>query len=136
MSFLSWLSRLFGSSPKTEPLPRIHGKGRYLVEVTDCDLFQPTLEKLCAGINMEETFLETDADLIELPYDPANRHPVNVLIRGKPVGHLSERESKRFLHLLHKTSQGKGATCPARVIFHPDPGPSRPGYTARLDLPH
>jgi len=93
MSFLSWLSRLFGSSPKTEPLPRIHGKGRYLVEVTDCDLFQPALEKLCAGINMEETFLDTDADLIELPYDPANRHPVNVLIRGKPVGHLSERES-------------------------------------------
>jgi len=133
MSLFSWL---FGSKPAPETLPRIHGKARFLVEVTDCDLFQPALEKLCAGVNMEDTFLEVDADLIELPYDPANRHPVNVLIRGKIIGHLSERESKRFLHLLHKTSQVKGATCPVRILFHPDPGPSRPAYTARLDLPH
>jgi hypothetical protein len=133
MSLLSWL---FGSKPAPESLPRIHGNGRYPTEVTDCDLFQPALEKLCAGLDMEQAPLEVDAELIELPYDPANRHPVNVLVRGKLIGHLSNRESKRFLHLLHRTSQGMGATCPVRVVWHPDPGPSRPVYTASLDLPH
>ena len=132
MSIFIWL---FPAKKDTHAAVCMKGKGRFQTEVTDCELFQQGFERLCAGYDFDGEPLTAQATLVELPYDPRNRHPVQVEAKGQIIGHLRDRDAKRFLHQLHRDQNSGMATCPLRVHFHPMVGSGGAIYTARIDLP-
>lgn len=132
MSIFSWF---FPAQKKTIVTVGMKGNGRFQIEVTDCELFQAAFERLCTGLKLDGEMLTVEATLVELPYDPGNRHPVQVEAKGQIIGHLRDRDAKRFLHQLHRDQRGGKATCPLRIHFHPTGALGVPTYTARLDLP-
>ena len=94
MSIFTWL---FPAKKDTHAAVCMKGKGRFQTEVTDCELFQQAFERLCAGYDFDGEPLTAQATLVELPYDPRNRHPVQVEAKGQVIGDLRDRDAKRFL---------------------------------------
>ncbi|MCY2937844.1 MAG: hypothetical protein NTV55_05760 [Planctomycetota bacterium] len=133
MNFLQWL---FGKKQATSTILNFDGKGRFATEVTDCDRYQPVLEKLCGTEAIPGKGLGVEATLKQEDYDPANTHPLRVEVQGTMIGHLSPRDAKRILQQLR---QGGGTKtvgqCRAMIYFHPDANARSPRYTMRLDLP-
>lgn len=129
MKLLTWFS---AKRRKKPPVQKLAGCGNFLCEVAGVDQFQANLERVCGGGNLLGNHLEMEAELAELPYDPGNRYPIQVRIKGMPVGHLQNREVKKYIALLQQISGENKTSVSARITYHLE---SRPNYRARIDLP-
>lgn len=96
----------------------MNGNGRYLKEVNECERFQPAYKQVVAGMKLDGELLTLQVTLMELPYDPANYHPVQVEVKGHILGYLRDRAAKRFFHQFRRDQHDGIATCPIRIHIH------------------
>lgn len=85
-----------GKQSMIDNTPFIPGPGLYLVNVAGESFYPHSFAALCGPRGAEGVNIETRAQLTLQDDNPHDKHAVQVMIDGHPVGHLKREHARAF----------------------------------------